>query len=138
MTRIAIALLAVSVSCAQVKDEGKQLAHDVIDCTTANAHTLTDQFAPVVDSLLRHATGGDGSIDWAPVRAATKSFAQAAGGCVLATVIARLMRPRPAADPSAPLAAPLEVDQAALLAGFGDLRRELFPGKRFLTDLGEL
>lgn len=124
---------AACSSCSSLKQEVKSVASDVVDCTTQNARTLTDQFAPLVDELLRHATGGDGKIDWAPVKDATKQFALDAGGCVLATVVARHQAP-PKADPAAPQVSNLEADPRALLAGF----RELYPGKRFVTPVGEL
>lgn len=126
-------LILLGCNCGAVKQEARAVAGDVVDCTTANARTLTEQFAPLVDSLLRHATGVDGKIDWAPVKDATKQFALDAGGCVVANVVARHLAPR-LADPTAPQVAGLELDQAALAAGF----RELYPGKKFLTPSGEL
>lgn len=135
---LTIATLAACSSCATLKEEGKALAGDVVDCTTQHARTLTEQFAPLVDSLLRNATGADGSIDWAPVKQASSKFGLDTGGCVLATVIARHTQPRASADPSAPQVSPLEADPAKLLAGYGVLRAELFPGKTFKTELGTL
>lgn len=137
-TILALIILPLAVlgcdACAGAVREGKAIAGDVVDCTTASARTLTDQFAPLVDQLLRNATGGDGKIDWAPVKDATKQFALEAGGCVLANVIARHQAAPVKADPDAPQVANLEADPKALLAGF----RELYPGKRFVTPLGEL
>jgi hypothetical protein len=53
-------------------------------------------------------------------------------------VIARHTQPRAPADPNAPQVAGLEADPAALLQGYGVLRAEMFPGKTFKTELGEL
>ena len=126
-------LLVLGCDCSGVKKEAKAIASDVIDCTTENARTLTDQFGPLVDELLRHATGADGKIDWAPVKDATRSFALASGGCVVGNVVARALAPK-STDPDAPQVSGLEVDQAQLLSGF----RALYPGKKFVTTSGPL
>lgn len=132
-----LAVAALIVACASIRREAKAVAGDVVDCTTAHAHQLTEQFGPLVDDMIRAATQPDGRIDWAPIRAATKSFAVDAGGCVLAAAVLRALT-APAADPAAPQLAPHAPDQALLRAGFDDLRRERFGGVRFRTELGEL
>ncbi len=86
--------------------------------------------------MLRYATGGDGKVDWASVKSATKGFGVDVGGCVLASVVARALAPK-SADPNAPAASSLEANPDDLRAGFEELRKSL-GGKSFKTSTGTL
>jgi hypothetical protein len=130
-------LLTACSSCSWLQSESKEVAGDVVDCTTAQAKELGTQFGPVVDELLTNATGNDGSVDWTRIRTATKSFALDTGACVLASAVARALAPK-TSDPNAPQAAGLEVDVVALRQGFEQLRNEAYGGKSFKTELGVL
>jgi hypothetical protein len=114
-------------ACGWLKSETKAVASDVVDCTKANAVSAAMEFAPLVDSMLASALSDTGKMDWASVKAATKSFALDTGGCVLAAAIERLKQPRGQDSQASPLA----VDLADLEAGWSLLRRTQFEGKMF-------
>ena len=120
-------------ACGWLKSETKQTAANVVDCTSANVRSLNKQFGPVVEELLWQSTSSDGKVDLDRIKHATRGFAVSTGLCVLAHVVQRALLPiQKALDQ--PQAAPLELDRAALRAGF----RELADGRTYRTELGEL
>lgn len=125
-------LLACS-SCATMKEQGRAVAGDVVDCTTAAAAELDEQFGPVVDKVIELNIAGDGGIDWTPVRESTKHMVTDAARCVLARAVARLMR-KAAPDDDAPQSAHLEVDQERLRSAW----RQLADGTTYRTPYGDL
>lgn len=128
----AVSLLGCS-SCATMKEQGRAVAGDVIDCMTEQAKQLDQQFGPVVDALLQHATQSDGNLDWSMVKDRTKQLALDSGRCVLARAVARFVKPYEPA-PGTPQAAGLDVDTVAVRAGW----RELAGGKTYRTPDGDI
>jgi len=114
--------------------KSRMVLGDIIDCTKPNTKALVDEFAPVLDQVLVRATTGDGSIDWASVKDATKSFGMETGGCVLSTVIARALKPTTDQGGSSPVHANAD----DLRRGFEEIRASQLEGKRFKTVAGEL
>lgn len=121
-----------TASCGQLKDEAKAVAKDVVDCTTATATQAIGEYAPAVEQVVIDSISGDGKIDKDRVKAATKSFATDTARCVLASVIARLMKP-PSSDPNAPQSSPLAVD----LVGLEELRKEQLGALRYKLPGGD-
>jgi hypothetical protein len=128
-----VGIVHTQTACATLKSGGKAVASDAIDCTKAEAMKAITQFAPVVDALLVYSTGGDGKIDTAALKSASKSFARDVGGCVVADAIVRALKPAPA-DPNAPKSSPLVADPVSLRAAIADL----YPGASFHTASGDL
>lgn len=130
---LVLAFMPHLTGCSWLKSEGKATAHDVVDCTTSEAKSLSKQFGPTIDDVLVTATNGDGSIDKARVKSAIKGFATDTARCVFADAVARALAPK-AADPNAPKSSPLDADPAAL----HELLAELGGGKSYKTDWGAL
>lgn len=132
-----VALACVSLvgcsSCATLKEQGRAVAGDVVDCMTDQAKQLDEQFGPVFEKLLQLATQSDGDIDWQIVKDTSRNLAVDGGRCVLARAVARLLHP-PARDANAPQSAHLEVDRSRALAGW----RELADGKVYRTPDGDI
>lgn len=110
----------------------KRLKGVVIDCTTENSTTLTREFGPTVDALLRAATQPDGRMDWSIIRAAAKSFGLDTGACVLANAIAGITSQQ-TSGASAMSTSPLRTREE-----FRALSVELFDGHTFRTANGDL
>lgn len=137
-------------ACNTIKDTGREIVGDVIDCTAPNVQEVAAHAVPFAVSVLRYATQPDGAIDWAPLRELVTHSPDgqryeagtplptgvAIAGCAVATAIARALAPPPA-DPNAPQIAALAPDPAALRVGFEQLRADL-GGRRFVTDSGTL
>lgn len=125
---------ATYCGCSAVQEEAKNVAHDVVDCTKATAVKAITEYAPAVEQVVVDAIDGHGKLDKDRVKAATVKFASDDARCVLASVVARLMKP-PASSPDAPQASPLAVDLGDLQA----LHREQLGGLRYkLPDGGVL
>lgn len=130
-------LFLPGAACQDVKDAGSGLKSAAVDCTRAETLKVAGELGPVVEHVLTEAVTPDGHIDWAPVKDLAKGFTVDVGGCVLASVVARVLHPAPA-SPGAPQSSPLAIDREALRAGFGKLKGELFGGVTFRTPDGEL
>lgn len=134
-----IAILALlgsvwlNIGCgATAKRLAKQAGKLVIDCTAENSTTLSREFGPTVDALLRVATLPDGRMDWSIIKEAAKSFGLDTGGCVLANAIARITS-QPTSGASAMATSPQRTR-----AEFHALSVELFGGHMFRTTNGDL
>lgn len=135
---LALCLLPlVFASCGTARRVAGDVAGDVVDCTSASARGLIDQFGPVVDAVLVAATGGDGKVDGAQLKTAVKNFGVDLGGCVLASSVRRALTPAPD-DPAAPRLSPVQADPAALQALFEAIRKETLSGKRYKLAEGDL
>lgn len=110
----------------------KRLGGVVIDCTTSNSTTLTREFGPTVDALLRAATQPDGRMDWSIIKEAAKSFGLDTGACVLANAIAGITSQRTTG------ASAMSTSPAQTRAEFRALSIELFNGNIFHTGNGNL
>lgn len=110
----------------------KRLGGVVIDCTTENSTTLTREFGPTVDALLRVATQPDGRMDWSIIKAAAKSFGLDTGACVLANAIAGIT------SQQTPGASAMATSPQRTRAEFRALSLELFEGHTFRTMKGDL
>lgn len=136
-TFILFVVLVVFVgSCGAVKSTANSVAKSVVDCTTATAKQHIDQYAPLLDMTISRAIDAAGRIDKDMLKAATKGFVAATGGCVLATTIGRLLNP--GVDPGAPQTSPLPVDHDALLADFNEIRSAQLGGATYKTSSGTL
>lgn len=135
---LCLGALRLLMACNSFKEHARDIAETIIDCTVENSTEITAEFGPLVDAALRAATRPDGSIDWAPLEAASKRFTAKAGGCVLAAAVAKALAPAAPVDPAAPQSSPLEVDRVALRAGFDRIRAAQFGGARFKTAEGLL
>lgn len=127
-----LALLAavwLTVGCGATT---KRLGGVVIDCTTENSTTLTREFGPTVDALLRAATQPDGRMDWSQIRSAAKSFGLDTGACVLANAIAGITSQQTSG------AAAMATSPQRTRAEFRALSLELFGGHTFRTTNGDL
>ncbi|MGN6103746.1 MAG: hypothetical protein ACTHU0_01455 [Kofleriaceae bacterium] len=124
-TALLVALLAVGgTGCRWLERTSGPLAAAVIDCMTPAARQAIGEFGPALSTVLRDATGSDGSVDWEPVRASALPLKSAASQCVIAAVVDAAMRPTEPA-PGAPQAAPLRWDPVALREGWEALRADL-------------
>lgn len=130
---LACATLLGCSSCATMKEQGRELAGDVVDCMTDQAKQLDEQFGPTVDKVLELAMHGDGGIDWPTVKDATRQFATDSAKCVLARSVARLMKPQ-SRDPNAPQSEGLEVDRDRLQSAW----RQMADGKTYRTPDGDI
>lgn len=89
---ITIAFCMAMTACAWWQNGGKDQARaTVLDCTTKNAKSLTNEFGKLYELAVVHATGGDGNIDWGSVKDSTKNFLTGSGSCVANNVIAELL-----------------------------------------------
>lgn len=135
---IVLATASVLPACAGMPDAGAKIAGEIIDCTAGDRRAVVAQFEPVLEQLLINATSADGKeIDWTSIKAASKALATDLGGCALASAVGRLLNPPPP-KPGAPASAALELDPAALRAGFNALRVEQFGGVAFHTASGNI
>lgn len=114
------------VACGQLKEEGKQLGAAVVDCTKDTAIKAIEEYGPTVEQVMIDSLNGTGKLDKERVKAATKTFASDTARCVLASTIARLMRP-PSSSAAAPQSSPLVVD----LVGLQELRAEQLGDVRY-------
>lgn len=110
----------------------KRLGGVVIDCTTENSTTLTREFGPTVDALLRAATQPDGRMDWSIIKSAAKSFGLDTGACVLANAIAGITSQQTSGS------AAMATSPQRTRAEFRALSLELFDGHTFRTTKGDL
>jgi len=125
---------ATYCGCSAVQEEAKNVTRDVVDCTKATAVKAITEYGPAVEQVLVDSIGGDGKLDKERVKSATLKFASDDARCVLASTIARLMKP-PASAPGAPQASPLVVD----LASLQELQHEQLGAARYkLPDGGVL
>lgn len=136
MWGVLCAMLASSVSCTWFKKQGTTLANNIVDCTTANAKTITQEFGPLMKVAFANATGEDGKVDWNSIKSSTSSFGKATGSCVLVNTIASLLNPK--MDPNAPQSEGIVYDKASMMVGFEELRMLQLGGATFKTPEGTL
>jgi hypothetical protein len=123
------AVLVPLMACVHARAAGAELASSVIDCTTQNAKSLTQQFGPALEQLIVRSIGGDGKVDTEGLADATKSFGLQTGFCVLENVTTKIISEL--ASPEAPKSSPIDASQLkAAVTALGDKR---FPGVRFKT-----
>lgn len=134
---LAASLVACS-SCSWLQSEAKEVRGDIVDCTTAGAIALAHQFGPLAEEVITQATSDDGKVDWTRVKETAKSLAKDTGACVIASVVARALTPRPATALGVPQSQSLELDRAALRAGWDELAAELYGGMKYKTQHGLL
>lgn len=137
---LAIIVIAAGASapllsgCGAAKESLGRVAGGVIDCMAPAAKDAIGAFAPAFRDVVRNATSDDGRVDWAPVKAAASSLRSPAQRCVLAAVIAEVLRPRAKTDVQA---SALEADPASVSAGFEELRAS-WGGPSFALEGGTL
>ena len=130
MATVAIAgvtLLACS-SCATLKQQGRDVAGDVVDCMKPELLDAARELGSVLDTALVTVLSDSGKVDREGFKAIARDLTSDAAGCALAAAIERLKKPR---DQGPPFASPLTVDVADLEAGWSDIRREQFGGRSF-------
>ena len=130
-------MVVMLVGCDPLKRAAKVGAGIVIDCTKTEVVKVTNEMAPMVDSLLIESVDGDGAINWDPVKDAAKRWTAEVGGCILADAVQRALRPQPV-DPKAPQSSPLDIDKAALMQGFAAFKAEQFGAVTFTTAAGSI
>lgn len=141
--RVLVAMLCMTMlpmlamfSCSAIGKEAKAVAASIVDCTKKETAGAVRELRPLGDALLVNALA-DGKVDFGPVRDVAKGFATDVGRCVLADAVSRALSPKPV-DPNAPKLSPLDVDTAALRAGFRQVAADLYGGVKFKTEAGEL
>lgn len=85
--------LFVCPSCASVKDEGRAIAKNVVDCTTSTAQQAIEEYSPTLEQVLVDRALPDGTLDRDHVKSVAKRYASEAARCVLAATFRRLMTP---------------------------------------------
>lgn len=136
-TALVLGLVIAMLSLGCTAADRRAIADNAIDCTKGAAASVVKQFAPTLDALLVSSIGGDGKVDRAELKEATRGFAKDVGMCVLADVVARALKPAPT-DPNAPRSSPVEADRADLRAAFDELRAELGGNATYTTAGGTL
>jgi hypothetical protein len=131
---IVLALVTLT-SCEHLKEAGKAGAAIVVDCTKEETARVVDELGPVVDHIFSQATDPTGKVNWSPIRDLASRFTTEVGGCVLADVVARALKPT---EPGGVQSSPLQVDLVDLRAGFTALKAERFSGVTFKTSAGVL
>lgn len=117
---IALIALFVVVSCAETKTAIKATKDSAIPCATETAKSLTTQFGAIVTkTILDNLDASTRKVDWDPVKDLTKTFAKDTGMCVLTNVVAAI-RASKTVD-GAVMSAPVDIDEASLLAGFREI-----------------
>jgi len=110
-------------SCSSARQHARSTAGAAIDC----ALVAYEQHADDLEALVRDATNLDGSIDWTRIREAVKKLGWSAGGCALATVIAKLF-----ATPAGARLAPAP-DVSEVRAEWNLIRHEVLGGRSYLV-----
>lgn len=132
---IALAACGSIQRCAEPEHRNEpacSIVNSVVDCTTANATTLIDQFEPAIVELIKAHTSADGIVDWPAIEPALSKFAIADGQCVLADVVGMLTRKSTAAG------APDRPKAESISDGFDVFRSKVSPGVKFKTRAGEI
>jgi hypothetical protein len=132
-----VATASLLSSCKSFRGAAGDVADNIVDCLAPDVKAVTDQFEPLLEQVIVRSTAGDGKVDWSSVKSATSSLKTKLGGCVVAAVVTRALKPR-SADPNAPQSSPVEASRDDLAAGFEEMRRTLFEGKTFRTADGTL
>lgn len=125
------------LGCSTLRDSGTRVAGDVVDCMKPDAKAAISELAPAFRDIVKNATGNNGRVDWAPVRAAAAPLKSAATRCAFTAVIAEVLRPRQGPGQS-PQSSPLEADQVDVLTGFRAIQADLFGGATFKLADGTL
>lgn len=135
---VCILFLPAAACGDAAKDAAKTGAGIVVDCTTGEAAKAVHELGPLAEKVVIDAIDPSGKVDWSPVKELGKKFSAQVGGCVLADVIGRVLNPKPD-DPNAPKVGGMNVDLAAVRAGFAQTKVELFgDGVTFQTSSGPL
>lgn len=122
-------LFLMLTSCGWASGEAKHAAGSVVDCTKAKAKDAIKQFAPTVEQLVVNTVDAAGRADWNTIESATRDFSADVGGCVLQSVITRLLDPD--IGPDGPQSSPLAIDRAELAHGWDELRQQRYGGSLF-------
>lgn len=131
-----VAISSSQIGCGRAKASLGRVAGGVVDCLAPSAKDAIAELAPAFGAVLRDATSGSGTVDWAPVRAVAAPLKSALSRCAFASVIAEALRPSsPRAD--APQSSPLQWDPVSLSAGFEELRVD-WGGQQFQLSGGLL
>lgn len=133
---VVLALGATQPACNTLKDTGKRVAGDVVDCMKPDAKAAIGELAPAFRDIVKNATGDNGRVDWAPVRAVAAPLKSAATRCAFTAVIAEVLRPHPKAG--APQSSALQADATDVLAGYRAIQAEYFGGATFKLPDGDL
>jgi len=119
------------VGCGALKDAAKDARVALVDCTTAQAAQLIDEFSPTVAEVIEAARGQDGQIDWSQVRASLKHFGIRTGACVVADLVAGVLAGK---QPFGGVVfSPVEASE-----GFAFLRKVLWRDAQFKTEAGTI
>lgn len=124
--------LGVVVGCATFKNEAKHAAADAVDCMEPKLVDRANELVGVIEQAVPPLLSDTGKIDRAGFKSLTQGLKSDAAGCAIATVVARLSKPRGQDSQASPLA----VDVPELEAAWADTRREQFGGRTFLLGAG--
>lgn len=132
-----VLLVLLLISCSWFKSEAKHIAGNIVDCTTSKAKAAIKQYAPIVEHVVVMSLDAAGKAQWDIIKDTTSGLdapdvsaaERAIGGCVIQSVINRLLDPF--LDPDAPASSPLEVDKADLARGWDELRAQRYRGALF-------
>jgi hypothetical protein len=131
-------LVCLAASCAWwSKDAAPAVESTFVDCTKGELPTVVAKFAPLLEALVIRSMTGDGKVDWPAVEDATRGLVGDEGGCIVGSVVAKVLHPAPP-KPGAPASSPLAVDATDLSLHFEDLRKRRYGGKTFHTVKGDL
>lgn len=133
MTRLLLSFALVCTvvscsSCAAIKGEAKEAASNYVDCMKPQLVEAAGELGSVLQPAVEQLLSDTGHVDKSGFKALVGELKSDAAGCAIATVVARLSKPR---DQGAPLAAPLAIDVPELQAAWADTRREQFGGRTF-------
>lgn len=132
---LVLGLGASQLGCGTLKDSGKRVADDVVDCMAPALAGSVAELGPAFRDVVKNATAGNGRVDWAPVKAVASPLKSAGSRCAFAAVIAEVLRPKE--QPGAPQSEPLSADKVDVLTGFEAIRGG-WDGEKFKLESGTL
>lgn len=132
---VILLLVCAALGCDTLKSAGNAGKDLLIDCTRKETAAVVGEMAPLVETVLIQSADSSGKVSWDPLKDLGKRFTADVGGCIVADVVSRVLRPAPA-DPSAPQLAPLAVDLEQLRADFDAFKAQRFGGVTFKTANG--
>ncbi len=132
-----------AVACSGLETKCKETAHvndaeckalaAAVDCTKGEIPSVIAEFLPVVEFILKEATGADGSIDASHVEDGLKTLGGAYGSCVVAELTTKFLVAPPKATRGEVVPNSMAVREL-----FEHLRAKNFDGKSFHTSNGDI
>lgn len=132
---VVLGLGGSQLGCGTLKDSGKRLAGDVVDCMAPAIAGSVAELGPAFRDVVKNATADNGRVDWAPVKAVAAPLKSAGSQCAFAAVIAEVLRPKD--KPGAPQSSALQADPVDVLTGFEAIRGD-WGGAKYKLDSGTL